>query len=105
MKQQICIFTGARPNFVKVAPLIRAIKHNDDCSYQLVYAGREDDPTLEPSLFSDLEMPRPDVYLGVDCENLNELTGRVMAEFEHYLEQHPVDSVIVVDDLASTFIA
>ena len=45
MKQQICIFTGARPNFVKVAPLIRAIEHNDECSYQLVYAGREDDPT------------------------------------------------------------
>ena len=105
MKQQICIFTGARPNFVKVAPLIRAIKHNDECSYQLVYAGREDDPTLEASLFSDLEMPRPNVYLGVDCENLNELTGRVMAEFEHYLEQHPVDSVIVVDDLASTMAA
>ena len=105
MKQQICIFTGARPNFVKVAPLIRAIRHNDECSYQLVYAGREDDPTLEPSLFSDLEMPRPDVYLGVDCENLNELTGRVMAEFEHYLEEHPVDSVIVVDDLASTMAA
>jgi UDP-N-acetylglucosamine 2-epimerase (non-hydrolysing) len=50
-------------------------------------------------------MPRPDVYLGVDCENLNELTGRVMAEFEHYLEQHPADSVIVVDDLASTMAA
>ena len=105
MKQQICIFTGARPNFVKVAPLIRAINRTDECSYQLVYAGREDDPTLEPSLFSDLEMPRPDVYLGVDCENLNELTGRVMTEFEHYLEQHPVDSVIVVDDLASTMAA
>ncbi len=105
MKQKICIFTGARPNFVKVAPLIRAIRHNDECSYQLVYAGREDDPTLEPSLFSDLEMPCPDVYLGVDCENLNELTGRVMAEFEHYLELHPADSVIVVDDLASTMAA
>lgn len=105
MKQQICIFTGARPNFVKVAPLIRAIKHNDGCCYQLVYAGRQDDSTLEPSLFSDLEMPAPDVYLGVDCENLNELTGRVMAEFEHYLEEHPADSVIVVDDLASTMAA
>ena len=105
MKQQICIFTGARPNFVKVAPLIRAINRTDECNYQLVYAGREDDPTLEASLFSDLEMPRPDVYLGVDCENLNELTGRVMAEFEHYLEQHHADSVIVVDDLASTMAA
>lgn len=105
MKQNICIFTGARPNFVKVAPLIRAISKTEGCDYQLVYAGREDDPTLEPSLFDDLQMPRPQVFLGVDCENLNELTGRVMAEFEHYLEQHPADSVIVVDDLASTMAA
>ena len=39
MKHNICIFTGARPNFIKVAPLIRAIGHTDDCQYQLVYAG------------------------------------------------------------------
>jgi UDP-N-acetylglucosamine 2-epimerase (non-hydrolysing) len=50
-------------------------------------------------------MPRPDVFLGVDCENLNELTGRVMSEFEQYLEQHETDTVIVVDDLASTMAA
>ncbi|MDE7085989.1 MAG: UDP-N-acetylglucosamine 2-epimerase (non-hydrolyzing), partial [Prevotella sp.] len=66
MEQHICIFTGARPNFVKVAPLVRAISQTEGCSYELVYAGREDDPTLEGSLFSDLQMPRPDVYLGVD---------------------------------------
>ena len=105
MKQKICIFTGARPNFIKVAPIIRVIDQTDGIDYQLVYAGREDDPTLEPSLFSDLQMPKPDVYLGVDCENLNELTGRVMSEFEQYLETHPTDTVIVVDDLASTMAA
>ena len=105
MKHNICIFTGARPNFIKVAPLIRAIEHTDDCQYQLVYAGTADDPTLEESLFSDLQISRPDVFLGVDCENLNELTGRVMAEFERYLEQHETDTVIVVDDLASTMAA
>lgn len=101
----ICIFTGARPNFVKVAPIIRAIEKTEGVSYQLVYAGKEDDPTLEPSLFNDLQMPRPDVFLGVECENLNELTGRVMSEFERYLEQHDTDTVIVVDDLASTMAA
>ena len=105
MKHNICIFTGARPNFIKVAPLIRAIEHTDDCQYQLVYAGTADDPTLENSLFDDLQISRPDVFLGVDCENLNELTGRVMAEFERYLEQHETDTVIVVDDLASTMAA
>ena len=103
--RNICIFTGARPNFVKVAPLIRVIQQTEGCSYQLVYAGRADDPTLESTLFSDLQMPRPDVFLGVDCDNLNELTGRVMSEFEHYLETHDVHTVIVVDDLASTMAA
>ncbi len=105
MNQNICIFTGARPNFIKVAPIIRAIDNTPDMDYQLVFAGRADDPTLEGTLFDDLQMPRPDVFLGVDCENLNELTGRVMSEFETYLDKHPVDTVIVVDDLASTMAA
>ena len=105
MKQHVCIFTGARPNFVKVAPIIRTIEHTEGITYQLVYAGCQDDPTLEYSLFDDLQMPRPDVFLGVNCENLNELTGRVMAEFERYLENHITDTVIVVDDLASTMAA
>ena len=103
--KNICIFTGARPNFIKVAPLIRAIERTDNCAYRLVYAGTADDPTLEPSLFDDLQIRRPDVFLGVDCENLNELTGRVMSEFECYLEQNTTDTVIVVDDLASTMAA
>ena len=90
---------------MKVAPLIRAIQQTEGCCYELVYAGREDDPTLEESLFSDLQMPRPDVFLGVDCENLNELTGKVMSEFDRYLNQHDTNTVIVVDDLASTMAA
>ena len=103
--KHICLFTGARPNFIKVAPLIHVMERNAECQYQLVYAGTADDPTLESSLFDDLQIRRPDVFLGVDCENLNELTGRVMAEFERYLEQHLTDTVIVVDDLASTMAA
>ena len=96
---------GARPNFVKVAPLIRAIEKTDGADYQLVYAGREDDPTLEDSLFDDLQMPRPSVFLGVDSVSLNEITARVMAEFDALLTRQPVDVVIVVDDLASTMAA
>jgi len=105
----ICIVAGARPNFVKIAPLARAVNvaktEGKAVDYTIVYAGREDDPTLEPSLFTDLEVRRPDIYLGVDCENLNELTGRVMSEFDKYLSTHPTDVVIVVDDLASTMAA
>ena len=107
--KNICIMVGARPNFIKVAPLIWAVKKANaegvDLNYSLVYAGKEDDPTLEPALFDDLQIPRPDVWLGVDCVSLNELTGCVMAKFEHYLAGHPTDVVIVVDDLASTMAA
>lgn len=105
----ICIVVGARPNFIKVAPIIRAIDRANaegkEISHTLVYAGSETDPTLEPSLFEDLQMQRPDVFLGVYCVNLNELTGQVMSAFERYLQQHHTDAVIVVDDLASTMAA
>ncbi|MCR5269629.1 MAG: UDP-N-acetyl glucosamine 2-epimerase [Prevotella sp.] len=105
MKKQICIVAGARPNFVKVAPLIRAIEKSGAAHYQLIYTGREDDSTLEPTLFEDLQMPRPSIYLNVDSVKLNEITSRVMAEFDQYLDQHHPDVVIVVDDLASTMAA
>lgn len=102
----VCIVAGARPNFIKVTPIIRAIsKAAEDgrgIGYKLVYAGTESDATLEPTLFDDLQIARPDGYLGVDCVSLNEQTGRVMAEFEHYLDANSTDVVIVVDDLAST---
>jgi len=101
----ICIVAGARPNFIKVAPLIRAIRKTEGTDYKLVYAGRADDPTLEGTLFDDLQIARPDVYLGVDSVSLNEITGRVMGEFENYLTQNPTDVVVVVDDLASTMAA
>ncbi len=103
--KHICIVVGARPNFVKVAPLIRAIQKTPDTSCYLVYAGRADDPTLEASLFDNLMMPRPDTYLGVDSTSLNEITARVMAEFDTLLDRQPTDIVIVVDDLASTMAA
>lgn len=107
--KNICIVTGARPNFIKVAPLIKAINklqlEGQNVEYKLVYAGKIDDSTLEQSLFDDLQIPPPHVYLGIDCESLNELTGRIMFEFDNYLNANPMDMVIVVDDLTSTMAA
>ena len=105
MTKKICILAGARPNFIKVSPLVRAIGKYPEAECVLVYAGREDDPTLETSLFDDLQMSRPQYYLGVDSVSLNEITSRVMAQFDSFLNEHPVDVVIVVDDLASTMAA
>ena len=105
----ICIFVGARPNFIKVAPVVRVVRkaqeQGKNLAFHLVFAGAADDSTLEGSLFGDLQIPPPDVCLGVVCENLNELTGQVMSKFENYLQHTPTDAVIVVDDLASTMAA
>ena len=112
MTKNICILAGARPNFIKVSPLVREIKRrqevrtgSQEVSCLLVYAGSADDPTLEPSLFDDLQIDRPQYYLGVESTSLNEITSQVMAQFDRFLDEHPVDVVIVVDDLASTMAA
>ncbi len=105
MGKTVCIIAGARPNFVKVSPLVRAINKNPEVTCLLVYAGSENDPTLEASLFDDLQMPRPQYYLGVDSTSLNEITSQVMARFDAFLDAHQIDVVIVVDDLASTMAA
>lgn len=109
---RFCIFCGARPNFIKVAPIVRLLEKmqaegSSACqvSYSMVYAGKSDDITLEDSLFDNLQISRPDVCLDVVCENLNDLTGQVMSKFELYLQEHPADVVIVVDDLTSTMAA
>ena len=110
MSKIICIIAGARPNFIKVSPLVREINRRQtsgDRSLEcyLVYTGCEDDPTLEPSLFEDLQITRPQYFLGIGSSRLNEITSEVMARFDRFLDEHPVDVVIVVDDLASTMAA
>ena len=105
MTKNICILAGARPNFIKVSPLVRAISLRPEARCLLVYAGSADDSTLEASLFDDLQISRPQYYLGVVSTSLNEITSQVMAQFDKFLDEHPVDVVIVVDDLASTMAA
>lgn len=102
----ICIVAGARPNFVKVAPIVRAIKkmaaEGVDVSCNLIYTGTEDDSSLESMLFSDLQMDKPDAYLGLEPIISNEYMGEVMVRFEAFLASHPADVIMVVDDLIST---
>ena len=77
MAKNICILAGARPNFIKVSPLVREIKRrqesgdgSQEVSCLLVYAGSPDDPTLEPSLFDDLQIAPPQYYLGKEFEDM-----------------------------------
>ncbi|MBQ8672527.1 MAG: UDP-N-acetyl glucosamine 2-epimerase [Bacteroides sp.] len=103
---KITIVSGARPNFMKIAPICRAItqaqSHGKAIAFRLVYTGRADDGSLEASLFSDLGLPHPDACLGVCEESHARVTGAIMTAFEEELEHHPAHIVLVVDDLTAT---
>ena len=103
---KITIVAGARPNFMKIAPITRAIEAaralGKSISYRLVYTGRKDDTSLDASLFSDLDMKAPDVDLGVESSNPTSLTAGIMVAFEQELTENPAHVVLVVDDLTAT---
>jgi len=98
---------GARPNFMKIAPLIRAIRaHNNQnrtkISPFLVHTGQHYDANMSDSFFKDLNLPKPDIYLGVGSGTHAEQTGKVLIEFEKILFKEQPDLVIVVGDVNST---
>ena len=103
---KLTIISGARPNFMKIAPLCRAIdaarKAGKNITCRVVYTGPHDDPALEPSLFADLDMPAPDAYLGVTGHDHSQVAAAIMLAFEQELDNHPADTVLVVDDMTAT---
>lgn len=103
---KITIVSGARPNFMKIAPIVHAIdaakKIGKRISYRLVYTGKQEDSSLEPSLFADLEMRMPDVCLGIESKNNTRLSAGIMLAFDKELTENPAQVVLVVDDLTAT---
>lgn len=106
MTMKITIVSGARPNFMKIAPICRAIdaakEAGKDISYRIVYTGPQDDTSLDASLFSDLAMRQPDAYLGVSGRDHSQVAASIMLAFEKELNAHPAQVVLVVDDMTAT---
>lgn len=109
---KILSVVGTRPNFIKIAPLIRAIeKHNSHhasrvtLDHLLVHTGQHYDYEMSQVFFQDLELPKPDIHLGVGSGTHAEQTGKIMIEFEKVLFQEKPDLVIVVGDVNSTLAA
>ncbi|MEP2667522.1 MAG: UDP-N-acetylglucosamine 2-epimerase (non-hydrolyzing) [Cyclobacteriaceae bacterium] len=102
----ITLIAGARPNFMKIAPIIKAIKVAESAgkslSYRLVHTGQHYDDKLSKVFFEELEIPAPDVNLGAGSGTQAEQTAKIMIEFERDLIQNPTDLVVVVGDVNST---
>lgn len=102
----IDIIAGARPNFVKIAPLIRAIRdraaQGGKLRYRLVHTGQHYDAMMSSVFFDQLGIPSPDVNLGVGSGTQAEQTAAIMIGYESLLRKEPASLCLVVGDVTST---
>jgi len=100
---KIDIIAGARPNFMKIAPIIDALeKVSDKIQYRLIHTGQHYDKKMSGNFFEQLGIPEPHVNLEVGSGTQAEQTARIMERYEALLLKDPADWVLVVGDVTST---
>jgi len=99
---RILVVAGARPNFVKVAAVIKALKRTPGVDVTLVHTGQHYDYRMSASFFEELALPEPDIHLGVGSGSHGEQTGRILAACEEVLLKESVAAMVVVGDVNST---
>jgi len=108
---KLAIVVGARPNFIKIAPIIKAIEKNNACSNDrciqpfLIHTGQHYDFQMSQVFFQELAIPDPDIHLAIGSGTHGEQTGRAMIEIEEVFVEHRPDMVMVVGDVNSTLAA
>ncbi|MGB6241441.1 MAG: UDP-N-acetylglucosamine 2-epimerase (non-hydrolyzing) [Castellaniella sp.] len=105
IKQRItvCLVAGARPNFMKIAPIIRALEEASDFfNYYLIHTGQHYDQEMSEVFFKQLDIPNPDYHLNAGGGTHAEQTAKVMVAFEPVVAKIRPDLVLVVGDVNST---
>lgn len=96
---------GARPNFMKVAPIHRRMLRDSHFTPLLLHTGQHYDEKMSKTFFDELGMPQPDIYLGVGSGSHAEQTAAVMVALERHLLESRPDWILVVGDVNSTLAA
>src|SRR5699024_1135689 len=99
---KIITVASARPNFMKVAPLLKEFKQHETIEAKLLHTGQHYDYEMSKIFFDELGVPKPDYHLGVGSGTHAEQTAKVMVEFEKVLQQEQPDWVVVVGDVNPT---
>lgn len=100
--KKIVIVVGARPNFMKATALLEEFKKHSKFNPILVHTGQHYDDEMSDSFFKELNLPEPDIYLGVGSGTHAEQTGKIMIKVEKVFFKEKPDLVIVVGDVNST---
>lgn len=103
---RIDLIAGARPNFIKIASIINAIKiaqtNHQNIQFRLIHTGQHFDRNMSDSFFEQLNLPEPDVNLGAGGGTQAEQTAKIMMGYEKLLSQESTDLCLVVGDVTST---
>ena len=99
---RVLLVAGARPNFMKVAPVLRALEAYPRFETKLVHAGQHYDDAMSGVFFDELDLPRPDLYLGAGSGTQAAQTAKIMVAFEEVVERERPNLVVVVGDVNST---
>ncbi len=99
---KIACIVGARPNFMKIAPILQEIEKHPNLDPILVHTGQHYDYEMSQVFFEDLDIPEPHVHLGVGSGSHATQTGKIMMAFEEVILEHKPDLVLVVGDVNST---
>jgi UDP-N-acetylglucosamine 2-epimerase (non-hydrolysing) len=99
--QRVLLVAGARPNFMKIAPIVASLRARG-VAHLLVHTGQHYDAAMSDAFFADLDIPAPDYHLGVGSGSHAQQTARVMESFEPVLDATRPDWVVVVGDINST---
>ncbi len=105
MTYTIHLIAAARPNFMKIAPLYHALKKEDWATPVIVHTGQHYDINMSDAFFQDLNLPEPDLHLGIGSGTHAQQTGNVMIAYEQAIMKTPPDLVVVVGDVNSTMAA
>lgn len=93
---------GARPNLMKIAPLVKEMERFPDIHQTLLHTGQHYDDKMSQIFFEELDIPRPDIHMGVGSASHAEQTARIMVGFEKVLLEERPDCIVVVGDVNST---
>jgi UDP-N-acetylglucosamine 2-epimerase (non-hydrolysing) len=100
--KSVYLVAGARPNFMKIAPIVRALRAHGGLGFKIIHTGQHYDREMNEVFFEELGIPQPDVFMGAGGGSHAQQTAKIMLAFEELCQAEKPDAVLVVGDVNST---
>lgn len=100
--KRMYLIAGARPNFMKIAPIVRALQAHGGLAFKIIHTGQHYDHDMNDVFFEELGIPEPDVFMAAGGGSHSQQTGKIMVAFEDLCQSDRPDAVLVVGDVNST---